>query len=388
MMCYLFFSLALCLAVSARPARRAAFHFTNGQDAINLNNQFKTLTAGSACTDGSACVGEFIAECVGGTLVTQPCPPSTVCAALPLDDRPGTVVSCTTAAHLASRIAETGAEDTNTISRRAEGAKKGSKGAKGSKESKGSKGSQGGNAGGDPQKSLTLDPAVIAKGFANDGQDVPVKDQVASLTSSNNFINFCATLPDLPITNGKQIPTGSCNPAPIGVIPSTDKMPSSKFSFPKNGGTIPANKKFTISMAIKNLETGNFVNAQQNYFSAPQQLNKQGTIRGHSHVVVEKLNSFDQTTPTNPNKFVFFKGLNEKAQGGVLSAEVAGGLPAGVYRLSSINTAANHQPVIVPVAQHGFLDDAIYFTVTADGKPAKTSTGKGKGKAKGKGGGK
>lgn len=28
-------------------------------------------------------------------------------------------------------------------------------------------------AGGDPQTSLTLDPKVIAGGFANDGQDVP-----------------------------------------------------------------------------------------------------------------------------------------------------------------------------------------------------------------------
>lgn len=372
MMCYRFFFLALSVAVSARPARRATFHFTNGQDAIALNNQFKTLTAGSACTHGSVCVGELIAECVGGKLVTQACPSNTICAALPLDDRPGTMVSCTTAAHFATRMSETGAQDSGTKLRRAEA-------------KKASKGSQGGNAGRDPQKSLTLDPSVIAKGFANDGQDVPVKDQVASLTSVNNFINFCATVPKLPITNGKQIPTGSCNPAPIGAIPSADKMPSSKFTFPKNGGTIPANKKFTISMAIKNLETGNFVNAQQNYFSAPQQLNGQGTIRGHSHVVVEKLRSFDQTSPTNPKNFVFFKGLNEKAQGGVLSAEVVGGLPAGVYRVSSINTAANHQPVIVPVAQHGFLDDAIYFTVTADGKPPKAAKGNtGKGKAGGK----
>jgi hypothetical protein len=38
--------------------------------------------------------------------------------------------------------------------------------------------------------------------------------------------------------------------------------------------------------------------------------------------------------------------------------------------MSSINTASNHQPVLVAVAQHGSLDDVVYFTVTADGKAA------------------
>ncbi|KAJ3576268.1 hypothetical protein NP233_g514 [Leucocoprinus birnbaumii] len=212
--------------------------------------------------------------------------------------------------------------------------------------------------------SLSLDPAVIAKGFANNGQDVPEAGQVPSLTSTNNFINFCLTAPNLPITNGQQITGGSCNPAPMGLIPAKTNMPSSKFVFPANGATIPANKEFTIQMAIKNLETGNFVNANENYFSAPQQLNAQGIIQGHSHVVVEQLTSLNQTTPTDPTVFAFFKGLNGKADAnGILTADVTKGLPAGAYKLSSINSAANHQPVLAPIAQHGSLDDAVYFTV-------------------------
>jgi hypothetical protein len=131
--------------------------------------------------------------------------------------------------------------------------------------------------------------------------------QVASLTSTNNFINFCLTVPQLPLTNGQQITTGSCNPAPIGIIPSSSNMPSAKFTNPKNGDTIPANQALTITMAINNMATGNFVNAQQNYFAAPQQLSSQGTILGHSHVVVEALTSLSQTTPTDPTKFAFFK---------------------------------------------------------------------------------
>lgn len=204
-----------------------------------------------------------------------------------------------------------------------------------------------------------LDPRVIAPGFANDGQDVPSAGQVPSLTSTNNFINFCLTA-NLPITNGKQVQTGSCNPAPIGVIPSVDNMPSSKFVFPKNFQTVKANTQFTIEMAIRNMEAGFFVNAQANYFAAPQFLNAQGQIQGHSHVVIESLESIDQTKTTNPKVFAFFKGLNARASNGQLTADVTSGLPVGFYKLSSINSAANHQPVIVPVAQHGSLDDAIY----------------------------
>lgn len=129
-------------------------------------------------------------------------------------------------------------------------------------------------------------------------------------------------------------------------------------------------------MAIRNLETGHFVNAEENYFSAPQQLNNQGEIIGHSHVVVEKLAAIDQITLTNPSQFAFFKGLNDAAVNGVLSAAVTGGLPTGFYKLSSINTAANHQPVLVPIAQHGSLDDAIYFTVIDDGSNGSASSDK------------
>lgn len=149
----------------------------------------------------------------------------------------------------------------------------------------------------------------------------------------------------------------------MGVIAATTNMPSSKFQFPANFGTVQANTAFTIKMAISNLVTGNFVNANENYFSAPQQVNSAGTIQGHSHVVIEKIDSFQQTTTTDPNVFAFFKGLNAAASGGVLTADVTTGLPEGFYRLASINSAANHQPVLVAIAQHGSLDDMIYVRI-------------------------
>ncbi|OCB85981.1 hypothetical protein A7U60_g6876 [Sanghuangporus baumii] len=214
----------------------------------------------------------------------------------------------------------------------------------------------------DEQSATTLDPAVIATGFAQDGQQNATEGQVPSLTSTNNFINFCLTV-QKPITNGQQFTTGSCNPAPMGVIAAKTNIPSSKFVFPKNGDTIKADSPFTVQMAVNNLETGNFVNEETNYLAAPQQVNAQGNIIGHSRIVIEQLDSLDQATPTDPNRFAFFKGISAPAVNGVLSADITTGLPAGVYRLTSFNSAANQQPALVAIAQHGSLDDTVYFTV-------------------------
>jgi hypothetical protein len=212
--------------------------------------------------------------------------------------------------------------------------------------------------------------SVISTGFEQDGQADPVAGQVSSLTSSNNFINFCNTVPNLPLTNGKQVKTGSCNNAPMGIIAAQTAMPASKFVFPTNGANIAANTAFTITMNIKNLETGNFVNAQTNYYSAPQQVNSAGAVIGHSHFVVEQLTSMTQTTPLDNTKFAFFQGVNTAADGqGNLNVQVTAGLPAGTYRVASINAAANHQPVLVAVAQHGSLDDMTYVRSSARSCP-------------------
>jgi len=420
------FLISIALSVSARPqlssrALSKADALQNGQDAIALNNKFKSLTKNSACTSGQeACVGNGFAQCDNNKFVVTPCGGGTICAALPLVNKKGTSIACTTQADLNARIAATGAsgasgakaasgssssssvavESSSSIASVATGknlavatSKKGSASsstssaaasasATAASKAKGNGGNNGGNSG-DAQKSLTLLQSVIAKGFENNGQDQPTAGQVASLTSSNNFINFCATVPNLPITNGQQVKTGSCNPAPMGIIAATTNMPSGKFQFPDNLGEVEENQAFTIKIAINNLETGHFVNAQENYYSAPQQINKAGNIQGHSHVVVELMTDINQKNPTDPTKFAFFKGLNDA--GSVLTADVTTGLPAGVYRLASINTAANHQPCLVAIAQHGSLDDMIYFTVK---KGANATAGAGGGSGSNNKGGK
>ena len=72
----------------------------------------------------------------------------------------------------------------------------------------GDAGGQGqGNAGanaGDLQTSLTLDPSQIQSNQALTGNETPAAGQSASKTSTNNFINLCASQPNLPLTNGQQ----------------------------------------------------------------------------------------------------------------------------------------------------------------------------------------
>ncbi|KAG9026037.1 hypothetical protein FS842_005153 [Serendipita sp. 407] len=149
----------------------------------------------------------------------------------------------------------------------------------------------------------------------------------------------------------------------MGRIIARDRLPSCKFVFPTNFSRIPANQPFTVRLKLKNLQAGAFTNAQLTYYGAPAEVNDQGILIGHSHVVIEQIKALDDTDPADPTKFAFFKGLNAPLDGNQeLSALVDKGLPAGVYRMFSINTASNHQPALGSVAQHGSFDDGVYFT--------------------------
>jgi hypothetical protein len=170
------------------------------------------------------------------------------------------------------------------------------------------------------------------------------------------------------------------------VIPSVDNIPSAKFIFPPNFAALAKNKAFTVQVVINNLETGWFTNPDSTFLSAPLVVNAEGDIMGHSHVVIEQLTGFGQTTPTDPKQFVYFKALNSPAVNGVLSTNVTGGLPAGYYRIAAIHSGANHQPsacnlcyipgmphgladcraleslVASPVAQRGAMGDMVYVS--------------------------
>ena len=48
-----------------------------------------------------------------------------------------------------------------------------------------------------------------------------------------------------------------------------------------------ANQDFDIELAVDNLATGKFTNPDNTYYSAPQQLNNQGLILGHTHITIQ-----------------------------------------------------------------------------------------------------
>lgn len=150
----------------------------------------------------------------------------------------------------------------------------------------------------------------------------------------------------------------------MGKIPSTSKMVSSVLINPQHNDNIQANKDFNIQVQVANFAPGTFTNAANTYYSAPQDLDGQGQIIGHTHVTVQDMgNSLNPTQPLDATKFVFFKGINDAGNNkGLLSATVTGGLPAGNYRVCTMFSAANHQPVLMPVAQRGAQDDCNKFT--------------------------
>jgi len=236
---------------------------------------------------------------------------------------------------------------------------------------------------GGAQSSLTLSSNLVNKNAAKTGFNASNLEQTNSATSKNNFINFCQ---GKTLTNGEQVKTGSCNGIVMGDIPSTDNMVTAKFTFPQNTGTITADQTFNISVKVQGMITGNFANANTNYYGAPQQL-VGGKITGHTHVVCSEIDSITSTTPTDALGFKFFKGVDLGPDGqGDSIATVTGGLPAGVYRCCCINTSANHAGVLMPVAQRDSVDDCIYFTAKG-GNNNGSGAGAGKNQNNGNGNG-
>jgi hypothetical protein len=155
----------------------------------------------------------------------------------------------------------------------------------------------------------------------------------------------------------------------MGDIPAKSNMVSSMITFPLPGSAvIQSDVTFNITVKVTNLVAGSFTNADATYYGAPQQL-QGGLIVGHTHVTVQDLGpDLNPQTAPDATKFAFFKGINDPGDGkGDLSATVTGGLPSGNYRVCTMTSASNHQPVLMPVAQRGTADDCTKFTVIGNG---------------------
>ncbi|KZV99530.1 hypothetical protein EXIGLDRAFT_762621 [Exidia glandulosa HHB12029] len=226
------------------------------------------------------------------------------------------------------------------------------------------------------QTVLQLSPDLVQPASARNGQEEnPTDGQVESLTSVNNFINYCATKPNLALTNGEQNFAGSCNGIIMGEIMAKDKMPSAKVLFPPNNAVIEEGTDINFQIKVRSIQTGSFTNAQRTYYSAPQQLNAQGIMIGHQHVTVNEEPSADATEPLDPQDFVFFKGLNDPAVNDVLSAVATGGLKAGFYRACTLGSSANHTPIIPPIAQRASGEDCVRFQVVPAGQAGNANAG-------------
>ncbi|KAF2101461.1 hypothetical protein NA57DRAFT_14540, partial [Rhizodiscina lignyota] len=216
---------------------------------------------------------------------------------------------------------------------------------------------------GNNNPNLCLSPNVISTGSQSNGQeDGGELGQAPSAISANNFIEFCK---GETITNGLQNKGGSCNPIPMGKMPAFSKMTSTIIISPQAGEDMPANQAFDISVRVANLQPGTFTNPSNTYYSAPQDLNGQGIVIGHTHITVQDMGgSMNPAQPLDAGTFAFFKGINNAGDGqGTLSATVTGGLGPGFYRVCTITAAGNHQPVLMPVANRGGQDDCQKFTV-------------------------
>jgi negative regulator of sigma E activity len=117
-------------------------------------------------------------------------------------------------------------------------------------------------------------------------------------------------------------------------------------------------------LTVQGLQTGVAVNPDTNYLAAPQTLNADGKILGNYHVVVEKLDSLNSTALTDIQKYVFFQILQTADDDGSIDTSITDGLPEGFYRLTATIHAANHQPVVGPLSQHGAFNDAAYVRST------------------------
>ncbi|CAP67810.1 uncharacterized protein PODANS_1_16920 [Podospora anserina S mat+] len=221
------------------------------------------------------------------------------------------------------------------------------------------------NGGNNNQASETcLAAAALQTGSQSTGQNgaQAADGQVNSATDNANFINFCQ---GKTLTNGLQNRDGSCNGIPMGEIPSANRMVSTVILNPKNGDDLEPLTTFQIQVNVANMQLGAFTNATSTYYSAPQTLNGGGQIIGHTHVTVQDTgNTLNPTQPLDATVFAFFKGINDAGNGnGQLAAEVTGGLPTGCYRVCTMSSASNHQPVLMPVAQRGSQEDCRYFSV-------------------------
>lgn len=176
--------------------------------------------------------------------------------------------------------------------------------------------------------------------------------------------DFCKAVGGVQL-NGSQVPDGFCSSQIMGQIPSTEHMTSTIILTPRSEAILEPNKDFTVTIKINHLVTGKFSDPKSQYYLSPQKLDDSGAILGHSHLVVQRIDSSDDGDAPDARNFTFFHGFDDPASEGKYVQTVPG-LPTGRYRICTLSSSLSHQPVIMPVAKRGAPDDCIRITVNND----------------------
>lgn len=166
----------------------------------------------------------------------------------------------------------------------------------------------------------------------------------------------------MPLSDGTAGRVGFCSPAPMGTLCGSDKMPSVKFAFPRFGDVVSANSPFNITLNIFNMVPNRLTATAAKFLAAPQELDSEGRVLGHAQVVVEAIDSMNQTTPLNPSRFVFARTIIDVGTDGILRGSVDA-LAPGFYRMAGFLQSANHQPILTAVNQKGAMNDVVYVRV-------------------------
>ncbi|CAG8598578.1 1431_t:CDS:1 [Funneliformis mosseae] len=95
------------LVTYATLASAQNFREQNADDAEKLQKQFDKLSPNSPCKVGDACVKGQFAQCVGGKFVLNSCGGGELkCVVLPLVNKKGTSITCSTEADRKARLAD------------------------------------------------------------------------------------------------------------------------------------------------------------------------------------------------------------------------------------------------------------------------------------------
>ncbi|KAI9139432.1 hypothetical protein BKA69DRAFT_1126514 [Paraphysoderma sedebokerense] len=202
--------------------------------------------------------------------------------------------------------------------------------------------------------------------------------RIAAEPQSGPFAKDECAQSGLPLPNP---PVGGprCSRTTFGAIPSIGKMVSTLITTPSDGAVFRRSKKeplvFTISTS--NLEFGHADDIKTEYRKTGQILNSKGMIKGHTHLVIQKLvvpsGATGPNRPPSPgsNDLAFFQPLDSEAlpprfqthRTLTFSIGTESFPVDGLYRACTMTSSAAHVPVIMPVEVRGTQDDCIRFNI-------------------------